>query len=640
MNKIKTLWQTILLMLCVVFVAGCNDSGEVDTPTTKSQINIKTATVVADSSGGEYTANYTITNPIEGEVITAQCDAEWVGEFDLSEAGVVRFVVAENEVDEERETTVKLTYRNADDVYFTVTQEAGDPSDFTFTFETVEQGYYACKVDVYPANGDTYFIMDLYSVDYLNENGIDSNEKLYEEHRGYQEYLAGLGGTSLKSLLDSKAKKGAQYGVKCSGLRPGGEAVILCYYYDKTTGQRISELTTYTVKAASLEALTEVEFNFDFSVDGPNATITATPEDYTGAYYFDVMPRPLVEEQCAELGCTPEEFFEQWWNKTVADDMSKNGTPGYLILQNYCSYGTDSMSVELLADTEYYAFALAVNDGVVCASVPDFETFRTEAVAQAELQIYISFVDLTAVGVRARFIASNTTDRYVIGYTTKQNWDSFGVTDSSRLDGIFKQTTFTEENFCYGDQELRIDRHLTPETSYVFFAFGYYGGVVTTQIFFKEVTTLPDEQSQVAVSVKHIGYFDIAAINALDPSFGFMDYANDFAAYPVEIEATDEDAKLYYYAWCMTPDSDPEWLTDENRLGRMLWWGERPNYLWTIIEYDTEAVIGAIAKDEDGNYSEHFLNRFPVTRDGVSDAQLFLDWQKEHNAVADASKYL
>ena len=76
MNKIKTLWQTILLMLCVVFVAGCNDSGEVDTPTTKSQINIKTATVVADSSGGEYTANYTITNPIEGEVVTAQCDAE------------------------------------------------------------------------------------------------------------------------------------------------------------------------------------------------------------------------------------------------------------------------------------------------------------------------------------------------------------------------------------------------------------------------------------------------------------------------------------------------------------------------------------------------------------------------------------
>jgi hypothetical protein len=105
--------------------------------------------------------------------------------------------------------------------------------------------------------------------------------------------------------------------------------------------------------------------------------------------------------------------------------------------------------------------------------------------------------------------------------------------------------------------------------------------------------------------------------------------------------SNDDDALLYYYNWHIWPDSDLAWVTDDNRKGRMLYWGERPKYFWTILTYEAEAWFGAMALDAEGYYSEQYLHRMDVTRDGVSDAQLFINWMAEHpDAEYDHSQYI
>jgi hypothetical protein len=112
--------------------------------------------------------------------------------------------------------------------------------------------------------------------------------------------------------------------------------------------------------------------------------------------------------------------------------------------------------------------------------------------------------------------------------------------------------------------------------------------------------------------------------------------SDGFAVMPVEIEVSDDDAQVYFYTWWISPDSDLAWVTDDNRFGRLLYWGPQPRVMWCLAGYDTESWVGAMAKDKDGYYTEQYLDKRPCTRDGVGDPQVFLEWL---NANPDVKAY-
>lgn len=619
----------------MLLAVSCDDNGGVEepkddpTPVEKPVINLKQSEVAAEAEGGEYSVNYTIANPIDGVMVEATCDAAWITDIDVTVAGAIKFVVAANEVEEPRETTVKVAYSDADEVSFVVKQSAATSASYTFTVEMTGCNYFEAMIDVYPANYDTEYIIGLYTMEEVEEYGLQDDEALFQEDMAYKEWIGSWSGMSAMDVARDQARQGAVYDLKLTGLNPASEYLFYAFYYDVNTGERLSDVYRYEFSTPSVE-LGELSFEVDAEINGPVVDVAITPNNYSGAYYFDMIAKSLVDDEAAAMGITPEQYIEKWWVDVTEPDRIQ-GAPPALIIQNACSYGTDKYTFELLADTDYYVFAFAVNDFALCSTVPYMEVVHTGSVESVDMNIRIVVSNVTAYGVTFGFRPSSETDSYVAGWVTKEEWDSYGATERAQLSAILKKYEF---EYIYGEYVYDIDRGLEPDTQYVVYAFGYYGGVVTTQLFSQEFKTLPEKPSEVTVSIKDMGYFDIRAVNELDPTIGNLDMADEYAVYPVEFVVSDPDAVVYYYNWEVGPYDDPAWYTDENLLGRMLYWDVRPMYICEPVAYDYENWLGAIAKDELGFYSERFLYKFQCTREGVNpDAQVFVDWYNEHRDI-------
>ena len=79
----------------------------------------ETLTLAYDATSGEI--EYSITNPVEGQSLTATSTAEWISNITVDESAVT-FTCTENEGTEDRTATVTLSYEGAESVAVTVTQ--------------------------------------------------------------------------------------------------------------------------------------------------------------------------------------------------------------------------------------------------------------------------------------------------------------------------------------------------------------------------------------------------------------------------------------------------------------------------------------------------------------------------------------
>lgn len=119
-------------------------------------INANNVTINADATSGEIA--YTITNPVDGQSVTASTAADWISDFQYGD-GTVTFTTAAN-TGAEREGVITLSYEGANDKDVTVTQKkattfaslealvaAGEPTTggetvtVTFTDEVITKLY-------------------------------------------------------------------------------------------------------------------------------------------------------------------------------------------------------------------------------------------------------------------------------------------------------------------------------------------------------------------------------------------------------------------------------------------------------------------------------------------------------------------
>ncbi len=85
------------------------------------------------NKGDVITLKYTVTNPIDGETISATSDASWVNTFDYTTAGELSFVVDANE-GVARTANITVSYKNAAPVTITVSQLKADSANNEYTF--------------------------------------------------------------------------------------------------------------------------------------------------------------------------------------------------------------------------------------------------------------------------------------------------------------------------------------------------------------------------------------------------------------------------------------------------------------------------------------------------------------------------
>lgn len=629
MNKLfKLLWAMIPAM-CLVLV-GCDDQPDDEPlPGDKPVISLKATTVEAGAKSGEYTVNYTITNPIDGELIEVNTDANWVVNFDVASAGAIKFEVVENTVEEPREATVEVSYKYAESVNFVVKQAAARNQNLTFTVDEVDIRFFDAELDVYPNDQKIGYLYGIYAKAYIEEYDLTTDEALFNDDMDYFAWLGQFNGLTAQEVAEVRLKYGNQYSVNPEGFRPGTEYVFYLYYYDPVSGERLSDIHRHYFTTPTVE-LGEVEFTTTVEVEGPAAHITAAaPSDYLDAFYFDVLQKSIVDQEAQQLGLTTEEYVELWWNTLSCNQRDEGYNSDTIIYNLSCSYIEDVYDVELLAETEYYLFAFAVNEDALCSSVPQIETFTTGSVEMSENEITIIVSDVTPYGAVINFRTTVAEDTYVAGWVEKSEWDTYGATDRARLQKIMEVFQFDSTSYLKGDVRYEEKTGMTADTQYVVFAFGFYGGVATTDLYFTEFKTVSDAPSPETLSLREMGYFSISAINAIDPTFGNLSFDEQYAIYPIEVVKSDESV-VPFYTVLLVNSGNRDYYTDMAILSYLI--NDAPTsgfpaQTYYFVEYNYENWVVAIGKDSEGRYTELYKNDFYCTREGVSDANVFVEWK-------------
>ena len=138
-----------------------------------------TAPSLMAATGGEASFTYTLTNPKDGQEITAESNVAWISNIVLGE-GTVTYSVAENTTEEAREGMITLSYEGIDDVAVTISQaaaagEGGGESSGGYilvnSLSDITTGQYVVAAKV----GDNYYAMSNTFASKINGTEISVN---------------------------------------------------------------------------------------------------------------------------------------------------------------------------------------------------------------------------------------------------------------------------------------------------------------------------------------------------------------------------------------------------------------------------------------------------------------------------------
>ena len=112
--KLKHLF-TLVAAVAMLFTVGCEDKGKETNTVASFQLDQTELDFTSD--GGVATVNYTITNPVQGGVVLTNCTESWVMDLSTATYGSIKFVVAPNYTNKEREATITVVYTGVDEGY-------------------------------------------------------------------------------------------------------------------------------------------------------------------------------------------------------------------------------------------------------------------------------------------------------------------------------------------------------------------------------------------------------------------------------------------------------------------------------------------------------------------------------------------
>lgn len=159
------------------------------------------------NKGDNISLKYTVSNPIEGESISATSDASWVNTFDYSTADELRFVVDANE-GVARTATVTVSYKNAVPITITVSQLKADAAKVQYTVTYTVNSVTEVTISGTAPTGSSATFVNTYNP----ENVSYTPDKCQMTKNNSQTYtLSGYNGKTIKKVvlsMKSNAKKG------------------------------------------------------------------------------------------------------------------------------------------------------------------------------------------------------------------------------------------------------------------------------------------------------------------------------------------------------------------------------------------------------------------------------------------------
>lgn len=516
-NHFKKTMLLAAVVLPAFLLSGCQEK---ESPVT-TELKLESSTLNVPAEGGDAVMNYTVTNPIEGAKINAGSQAGWLHDFDCSEEGRIRFIVDENpEVGQTRTATVTVSYNDGTiEDEFTVLQGEGvEKAPFEITIDEVGMDYAIATIA--PLDPEMTWHALAYDAWVFDEEGRPI-EQCVEEFLNAYAFVASMAGMDFETFMETDILCTGTETLPFEQLSVGTKHYIMTIGIDaKGTILSDAVLEPFTTEGIDMQDIT---FEVSFDVDGVNGTLHTIPSDNNVRYYTDIKLK----------SDWPDGPDIQGWLQTYMWQESILGISREEAINKISSYGDATKEYYLDKETDYYAFAVAINEqGIICSDAEVVE-FTSGTVPPSDNTFMINVIEEGADYVDYEVIPSNN-DYYSYAVSPVSEWD--GMTDeeyvrqyiSTGMNLILMdmKTTFGENSFT--------ESGLAPNTDYYIFVFGYEQQTITTEITKMKVSTVGADNPEdltftfetsnitsTSVDVKVVGtpsqalyYWDIAEASA------------------------------------------------------------------------------------------------------------------------------
>ena len=631
------LFLALFAMVCGTALTACSKTQEkVDVVETKTTVTFENLNVEIDSEGGEVSLTYVINNGVEGIDIVASTEAEWISDIVVCE-GTLAFTVAKNMEDEARQTRIRITYPNVDTQYVVVNQAKFNA--ITFEMEVTSSTSTSCSTLIKPSTDAYAYIAYMSEIDYFLGAGITTAEELFQDDYNYfMGFAAQVNPPYLYEffLANYFAYEGEQ-SIEWTGMMPGKEYVLYVYaieFNEANNDYWMASPVTYKMVTLQGEELTEVEFDVDVTVNGPNASYKIDPKDYTGKYYLTVYEQGDYMYRNTPADDAYAELVSSVWLDMMAQLMASGYAPSQLI-ELMCLQGYEEYS-ELLKGSTNYAmviYAVEMVDGLPqVASKPQIVNFTTEEVGASQMTIDIQ-LENKYVRVADVIITPSTNEPYTVAIVAKNE-----VPDKSDEEII----AWCNKSFYMESYQGEIRSHINsfkPETEYSILAYGYYGDVVTTDLFRLDFTT--DAESECENSVVRVdfnGPYSLMELEAYDSdryyNYGMFETMGWYAMWS-EIFTEQPSQDLFY---CIYSAQEVAVYGEQAVFDDLVSYSCSPTQILTG-QNGTLYVMCAVTMDYRGNFSEMWMSEpFMYNYDASTKRPLEELVEKIHGSKAKAAK--
>lgn len=601
----KRLFAIVVLFVAVAFV-GCDK--QKDEPKGAS-FALETTDVVATADGGIHTVNYTITNPQQGAVVLSNSTANWIKDLSTATVGQIKFTVSPNYTSEVREAVISVEYTAVEEKFeIKVTQAASDKP--MFEYDVVINEPTRLLLNVTPADLTTAYICRTYTEDHIEAFYLQDDQALIAYDMEAIEYEAYFMGQTTLNYLQNISNTGKGFDIEFTRLFPDTNYVVYCYHIDLTTGQPLGDLYREVIRTAKPTTATfDVEQTID--VYGTIVTQTIVPADKSVYYYTQCWS---VQDFYNYYGMSAdmEETFVAKWNEGITIGLGSGYQPYQLVEMN-CLIGDNTIEYnDLKPNTDYviYIFSVDKETGFASSDII-LEEIKTGEAEESGMTIDIEVKDIFQTTANVYWTASDANGRFARSVFTKAEFDSWGSTDEEKIARFYSEYS---PIIVSGETDMNL-KNLTPNTTYVAFAWGVQGETPNTRIFKKEFKTLSDTPGTANISLMWDTHYNMAAVAEVD-----AEHWGDYAAYdmytlvPMSISGVTTIDEVFMMVTTMPLDyynNEAEWLRDVAQERNKVNCYSNYNY---VVEYEKEYTVVAVAKDKNGNFGRLFIEEMYLYR--------------------------
>lgn len=601
--------QFLITALATTIMVACNNAHTDEPVNNELSITFEMTELTLSGDGGTQSIGYTIINGINGIDIVLETDASWIKNLHTEESRII-FDYEKNFSNGERDALIAVRYPNYSTQTIKVKQVSSDA--LTFEIEITNMTSTSCTTNLVPSDSKTPYIVYMAEVSYLSLAEITNEVELFEDdYRTYTQWASDYGAQNLEEFMyQAEIAFQGNSTVTWTSMVPDREYVLYAYAIEfSEDGQdyTLASAVTYEIVTLPSQVFSDIEFDVKITVDGPRATYEFEPIDWDGKYYLEIFaegdPMYLREDE------TPtNDYYKMLANNWISliTFYMQSGYTAENLMEIMCLQGPDSYSEIREANTNYCMvfYGIEMVDGLPQVTTkPYFAHFRTEEVKPSDMQIDIKVENCYVRVADVTITPSNNEEQYIATFLKKSD-----VPHTENQDIIDWLLSYNLSGFTYkGTVQSRISS-LEPDTEYIALAFGYYGGVVTTDLFRYEFKTEPESECQNEVlGVNITGPYSLLALETAMPDVFFqygMFESMGWYAMCAEIVTENPDGYVFMNTYTVEElvTSDMDWVKSD-----VVSYVSDRSCLF-VGENDKLYVMCAVTMDYKGNYSEMWIS--------------------------------